>query len=202
MNQQLGRIPSTEQLAYLLGFNIGPPPDGFPPIDSFPAISALYESLDDIETKADSIEAKTDSIDARTDSIEAKTNILNIKVDDITALLEDLEGARKVDIEVVESARLSTSDETFLVLLTENGIPVDAEVTQVFALPDSAGELSAIETDVYATPVQTGLVRLEVVLPMSLSSAKLFLIRVEHAHGTGSIHAGSKLVSLGPNEVQ
>ena len=189
------RIPTTEQLAYLLGFNIGPPPEGFPPITSFPAISALYQSLLDIETKADGIEAKTDGL-------ETKTDILNVKVDGITALLEDLEGARKVDIEVVESARLSTSDETFLVLLTENGIPVDAEVTQVFALPDSAGELSAIETDVYATPVQTGLVRLEVVLPMSLSSAKLFLIRVEHAHGTGSIHAGSKLVSLGPNEVQ
>ena len=175
---------------YLLGFDIPgiPSPEGAPPIDSFPQISSLYESLDTIENKVNDLETKTDILDA--------------KADDIMAILDDLQGVQKVDIEVVESARLSTSDETFLVLLTENGIPVDAEITHVFALLDTSGELLAVETDLYTTPIQTGLLRLEVVLPSSLSSAKLFLIQAGHAHDPDTIHAGSKLVSLGPKEVQ
>lgn len=200
--QQLDGIAGTEELAYLLGFNIGPmPPPGFPPIESFPQISSLYGSLADIETKADSLGDKADSLDGKVDGIETRTIALAAQLAGIGADLGDLLGAGKVDVAVVEQAG-SDDDESggsgasFVVLSSASGKPVDAAVTQVLAVSGGA----AVEVDWVATALGSGLILLEVELPWALRSARTFLIQVEHALDADRVHAGSALASLAPDE--
>ena len=166
------------------------------------SLEGKVEEIDALPQELPDHGAQITALQSTADSIETKVDALGGKVDSILANLFDLLEASKVHIEILESPRLFNADRAFLMLLTENGNPVDADVAHVFALSDVGQEATAVEVDWVSVPIRAGLVQVDVSMRRSHRSSRIFLIQVEHYHGGGIPHHGSKLVSLETTEAR
>jgi hypothetical protein len=157
-----------EEWAALAGIEI---PEGVPPLDDVIGLSQWYQKIADIESKVDNLQTALGAA--------AK---LDIQVKDFQS-----EGGKGK--ETVPTKR-------FIVLLTENGNPVDGDITSISAIVDGGSTSMEPIGDYTAVQIGTGIYEMAVPLAGPLAGIKILFIQASYNGNPGTIN-GSKLFTVG-----
>jgi hypothetical protein len=146
------------------------PPDWpLPPFSVVEEFSDLYQSIADIESKVD-------------------------------ALQTALGGAAKLDIQVKDfqseemKGKETVTTKRFIVLLTENGNPVNGDITSIAAIVDGGSTSMESIDDFTDTWIGDGIYEVTVPLAATLEGVKVLFIQAEHS-ASPTIY-GSKLFTV------
>jgi hypothetical protein len=179
----------TQIITFLWG--VAPGGEGFPDPDDVPQISELstQESVDALALLLSDLFAVQG----------AQIVELNAQIDDLQQQLVTLEVLPSLTLEVIGSNRGSKKTRRLLILSRENGVPTQASGFTINAVVENKSDGFSLAAVSYTSRIiGQGLVEVDLSLPKSLKSTKIFHITAEHDHGGGDSHSGATIVGGSP----
>lgn len=187
---------SRDELTQIITFlwGVAPGGEGFPDPDDIPQISELSTQV--------SVDALALLISDLFVDQSGQIAALNVQIENLQQQLVALETLPALTLEVIGSKRSSKKTRRLLILSRENGVPTQASGFTINAVVENKSEGFSLEAVSYTSRIiDQGLVEVELILPKSLKSTKIFHITAEHDHGGGDSHSGATIVGGSPGAV-